>query len=227
MAVIGLGVFYVLVSWLVIAGNGADQAVAVSRGSTGNSFDVFLDLTRANLGGPSEKIYEILACTGSFACAMAFHNAASRYLYAFGREVDDVADEPGTVEAKLAGLAAWREEVERLYAGRPTRPTTRALLEPVRRFDLPRQEFELLIEGMEMDARGMATAPSRARGGRCCAVGGVCLHRRVARRSRRARHAASRGGPPAARARTRPRHHATAGRARVGDRLGQASVPRA
>ena len=86
MAVIGLGVFYVLVSWLVIAGNGADQAVAVSRGSTGNSFDVFLDLTRANLGGPSEKIYEILACTGSFACAMAFHNAASRYLYAFGRE---------------------------------------------------------------------------------------------------------------------------------------------
>ncbi|GAA4108820.1 APC family permease [Nocardioides fonticola] len=86
MAVIGLGVFYVLVSWLVIAGNGTDQAIAVSRGSTGNSFDVFLDLTRANLGGPTEKIYEILACTGSFACAMAFHNAASRYLYAFGRE---------------------------------------------------------------------------------------------------------------------------------------------
>ena len=86
IAVVGLGVFYVLVSWLVIAGNGADQAIAVSRGSTGNSFDLFLDLTRANLGGPSEKLYEILACTGSFACAMAFHNAAARYLYAFGRE---------------------------------------------------------------------------------------------------------------------------------------------
>lgn len=86
IAVIGLGVFYTLVSWLVIAGNGVDHAIAVSRGSTGNSFDLFEALTRQNLGGFLEKIYEILACTGSFACAMAFHNAASRYLYAFGRE---------------------------------------------------------------------------------------------------------------------------------------------
>jgi amino acid transporter len=86
IAVIGLGVFYTLVSWLVIAGNGVDHAIAVSRGSTGNSFDLFEALTKQNLGSALEKVYEVLACTGSFACAMAFHNAASRYLYAFGRE---------------------------------------------------------------------------------------------------------------------------------------------
>ena len=32
-------------------------------------------------------IYKILLVIGSFACAMAFHNAASRYLFALGREI--------------------------------------------------------------------------------------------------------------------------------------------
>ena len=31
-------------------------------------------------------MFNILLCTGSFACGMAFHNCASRYLYALGRE---------------------------------------------------------------------------------------------------------------------------------------------
>jgi presqualene diphosphate synthase len=52
-------------------------------------------------------------------------------IYAFCREVDDIADEGGSPEEKLSRLAAWREEIERLYAGRPTRPTTQALLRPV------------------------------------------------------------------------------------------------
>ena len=32
-------------------------------------------------------IYKILLVIGSFACALAFHNAASRYLFALGREI--------------------------------------------------------------------------------------------------------------------------------------------
>jgi amino acid transporter len=86
IAVIGLGVFYVIISWLALAGNGTTQAIAVSRGSTGNSFDLFYALTDKNLGTWAKDVYETLAVTGSFACALAFHNAASRYLYAFGRE---------------------------------------------------------------------------------------------------------------------------------------------
>jgi amino acid transporter len=86
IAVIGLGVFYTIISWLALAGNGASESIAVSRGSTGNSFDLFYALTDKNLGTWAKDLYEVLAVTGSFACALAFHNAASRYLYAFGRE---------------------------------------------------------------------------------------------------------------------------------------------
>src|SRR5262249_9176446 len=50
IAVIGLGVFYVIISWLALAGNGASQSIAISRGSTGNSFDLFYALTDKNLG---------------------------------------------------------------------------------------------------------------------------------------------------------------------------------
>ncbi len=80
-------------------------------------------------------------------------------VYAFCREVDDIADEPGTVEEKLSGLAAWRREVDALYRGDPGRPTTRALAGPVERYALPREEFLAIIDGMEMDARESLCAP--------------------------------------------------------------------
>lgn len=73
-------------------------------------------------------------------------------IYAFCREVDDVADEPGEIEDKKRALADWREEIHCLYAGRPTRPTTRALLGAVERFSLPQDEFLAVIDGMETDA---------------------------------------------------------------------------
>ena len=73
-------------------------------------------------------------------------------IYAFCREADDIADEPGEIADKKRGLARWREEVGSLYAGRPTQPTTRALLPSVQRFDLPADEFLAVIDGMETDA---------------------------------------------------------------------------
>ncbi|MEM6851325.1 MAG: presqualene diphosphate synthase HpnD [Pseudomonadota bacterium] len=80
-------------------------------------------------------------------------------VYAFCREIDDIADEGGDVEAKRAGLAAWRDEIARLYAGRPAAPTSIALAPAVEAYGLERREFELLIEGMEMDAEGPIQAP--------------------------------------------------------------------
>lgn len=80
-------------------------------------------------------------------------------IYAFCREVDDVADEPGPLPQKLIELQAWREEIGRLFAGRPTRPTTRALLRPIADYALPEGEFIAVIDGMEMDARGPVVAP--------------------------------------------------------------------
>jgi phytoene synthase len=83
-------------------------------------------------------------------------------IYAFCREVDDIADEPGTLAEKRAGLEAWRGEIAALYAGDPTRPIARALLAPVRDYKLRREDFLAVVDGMEMDAEAEIRAPSLA-----------------------------------------------------------------
>jgi amino acid transporter len=84
IAVIGLGLFYTFMSWMVVVGNGAAKSVEVSAGAA--PVDLWLGLVDANLGGFMVLAYKILLVVGSFACAMAFHNAASRYIFAMGRE---------------------------------------------------------------------------------------------------------------------------------------------
>jgi amino acid transporter len=87
IAVIGLGVFYTFVSWMAVVANGAKTSVEVASGSTGNPVDLWLVPVAANLGSFAESTYRVLLVIGSFACAMAFHNAASRYVFALGREL--------------------------------------------------------------------------------------------------------------------------------------------
>jgi squalene synthase HpnD len=74
-------------------------------------------------------------------------------VYAFCREVDDIADEPGRFDDKLTRLGQWRGEIERLYGGRPRHAVTCALLGPVEHFGLRKEDFRAVIDGMEMDAR--------------------------------------------------------------------------
>jgi phytoene synthase len=81
-------------------------------------------------------------------------------VYAFCREVDDIADGAAPAPVKLAELGAWRREIAALFAGRPGRPTTRALALPIARYELPQAEFEAMIDGMEMDAAERMRAPS-------------------------------------------------------------------
>ncbi len=98
-------------------------------------------------------------------------------VYAFCREVDDIADGEASPAAKLAALAGWREEIAALFAGHPGHPITRALAEPVVRFGLARRDFEAMLEGMEMDAKGGMRAPSLAELERYCAcVAGAVGH---------------------------------------------------
>lgn len=101
----------------------------------------------------------------SFGAGMAIlpkkQREAMHAIYAFCREVDDIADDDGmTGDERRRGLAGWRDEVGRLYDGRPEFPTGLALLDPVREFGLPKNEFLMVIEGMEMDADGPIVAPS-------------------------------------------------------------------
>jgi phytoene synthase len=83
-------------------------------------------------------------------------------VYAFCRVVDDIADGDLPEAAKLRQLQGWREEIDRLYAGDARDPIARALIEPIRRFGLAREDFIAMIDGMETDARGGLIAPSMA-----------------------------------------------------------------
>jgi phytoene synthase len=73
-------------------------------------------------------------------------------VYAYCRQVDDIADSVAEVGWKKDRLRGWRSEIERLYRGIPTESISRALVEPIHRYGLRRQDFEAILDGMEMDA---------------------------------------------------------------------------
>ncbi len=118
-------------------------------------------------------VRDVVARSGtSFLPAMRMLSAPRREamyaIYAFCREVDDIADESAPVADKVAALDAWRREIDRLYAGAPEAPTARALARPVADFDLGKEDFIALIEGMEMDANGAMRGPRLAELERYC-----------------------------------------------------------
>jgi phytoene synthase len=71
-------------------------------------------------------------------------------VYAFCRFIDDIADDESIREPAIL-LTRWREELDRVYAGVPTRALSRALADSARRFAIPRVHFEEIIAGVEMD----------------------------------------------------------------------------
>jgi amino acid transporter len=83
IAVVGIGLFYVFVSWMAISGNGLRQSVQIAQN---DALSLFFNPTRTFVGVWAVDLFQWLIITGSFACGMAFHNCASRYLYALGRE---------------------------------------------------------------------------------------------------------------------------------------------
>jgi phytoene synthase len=74
-------------------------------------------------------------------------------LYAFCREVDDVADDESIpVGDRRRQLAAWREDVRRACAGeQPQFAVNRELQAVIRQYRLPSEHFEALMDGVEMD----------------------------------------------------------------------------
>ena len=78
---------------------------------------------------------------------------AMSVLYAFCREVDDVADDESVpLAGRRASLAAWREEVRKACdGGAPTYPVARELQPVIARHHLPFSHFDELIRGVEMD----------------------------------------------------------------------------
>jgi phytoene synthase len=74
-------------------------------------------------------------------------------LYAFCREVDDVADEESApVEKRRAQLADWRKDIKRACENQtPQFPVNQEVQPVVQKYSLPFELFDTLIKGCEMD----------------------------------------------------------------------------
>jgi phytoene synthase len=62
-----------------------------------------------------------------------------------------VTDSPGEPATKAEALGRWREELARCYAGEPRHPITAELLPAIRRYNLPREHFEGILDGVGSD----------------------------------------------------------------------------
>ncbi|EXI78042.1 MAG: Dehydrosqualene synthase [Candidatus Accumulibacter appositus] len=72
-------------------------------------------------------------------------------LYAFCREVDDVVDECHDPQIAATKLAWWRQELSSVYGGKPQHPVSQALQSACACFNLPEEQLQEIIDGMEMD----------------------------------------------------------------------------
>jgi len=111
----------------------------------------------------SDIAAKVQASGTSFYAAMRLLPQARRdamfAIYAFCREVDDIADEPAEIDDKKRRLEGWRTEIARLYDGVPLNPITLALLPAIKQFNLRCEDFLAVIDGMEMDAVEDIVAP--------------------------------------------------------------------
>ncbi len=74
-------------------------------------------------------------------------------IYRFARSADDIADEGNaTSDERLAGLAAYQQELDRIAAGMPAQsPLFIALAEEIRKHGLPLQLFRDLLDAFAQD----------------------------------------------------------------------------
>ena len=104
---------------------------------------------------PSQKNYE---AGSNFKPAFFFLNKTQRFalssVYAYCRIVDDIADDlRASQETKERELNEWGEEIENTFKNKPSLPVTKNLLKAIKDFDLKKEHFLLILDGMKMDMR--------------------------------------------------------------------------
>jgi squalene synthase HpnD len=105
------------------------------------------------------------ASGSSFYAAMRILPRAQReamfQIYSFCRQVDDIADSEAPRPERLAALQQWRDDIDALYRGRPP-ARLRDYVPSVQKFDLKREDFLAIVDGMEMDVPADIRAPDLA-----------------------------------------------------------------
>jgi len=89
----------------------------------------------------------------SFLLLPAARRKAIKDVYAFCRLLDDVVDEDPKGRDPGRELDDWREEIQAIYQGAPSTSFGERLAATIEEFDLPKQPFLDLIDGMEMDLK--------------------------------------------------------------------------
>jgi presqualene diphosphate synthase len=114
---------------------------------------------------PAPASYGATASGSSFYAAMRIlpreQREAMFQIYSFCRQVDDIADSDGPRPERLAALAQWRDDIDALYRGHPPARLW-DFVASVRRFDLRREDFLAIVDGMEMDVPQDIRAPDMA-----------------------------------------------------------------
>jgi squalene synthase HpnD len=102
------------------------------------------------------------ASGSSFYTAMRIMPRAQRdamfEIYSFCRKVDDIADDGGPRDVRLDQLRLWRADIDALYNGSAV-SRAKSLGAPVKAFKLRREDFQAVIDGMEMDVVADIRAP--------------------------------------------------------------------
>ena len=83
-SVVGLGIFYTIVSWCAVSAYPTEGDMLAKAYSDGVNF--YLAPIQQFVGNWAYELMFVLIVTSSFACGMAFHNTAARYLYSLARE---------------------------------------------------------------------------------------------------------------------------------------------
>src|ERR1700760_3091710 len=109
--------------------------------------------------------YATAASGSSFYAAMRIlprdQRDAMFQIYSFCRKVDDIADSDGPRAERLAALQQWRDDIDALYQGRPP-ARLKDYVASVKKFDLKREDFLAIIDGMEMAVPQDIRAPDMA-----------------------------------------------------------------
>jgi squalene synthase HpnD len=112
-----------------------------------------------------EASHATTASGSSFYAAMRIlppdQREAMFQIYSFCRKVDDIADSDGPRPERLAALQQWRNDIDALYRGDPP-PHLSDYVASVKKFDLQREDFIAIIDGMEMDVPQDIRAPEMA-----------------------------------------------------------------
>lgn len=101
-------------------------------------------------------------------------------VYAFCREVDNAVDEAPAGTDPQQAIAQWREELAATYRGTPTHPVTISLASHAKALAIPKEYFDELIAGMEMDLTTLRYKTFEDLSRYCyraaSVVGLICLH---------------------------------------------------